>query len=111
MWYIGIKYAKDIVKAERDGNSYPDPPHLMVHGGAGTGKTFVIKTLPQWIQANLIYSIYLIYPIYLIYLLHKNIPNKPNIPNKHKIPNIPNKPNISNIPNIPDIHNVPIYII
>ena len=53
---IAIKYAKDIVKAEREGNSYPDPPHLMVHGGAGTGKTFVIKTLAQWIQSILLTS-------------------------------------------------------
>ena len=51
---IGIQYAKDIVKAEREGNSYPDPPHMMVHGGAGTGKTFLIKTLAQWMQQILV---------------------------------------------------------
>ena len=53
---IGIQYAKDIKKAERDGNQYPDPPHLMVHGGAGSGKTFVIKTLAQWMTKILITS-------------------------------------------------------
>ena len=46
---IGIQYAKEIKKAEKEGNHYPDPPHLMVHGGAGSGKTFVIKKLAQWI--------------------------------------------------------------
>ena len=44
---IGIQYAKEIKKAEKEGNPCPDPPHLMVHGGAGSGKTFVIKILAQ----------------------------------------------------------------
>ena len=47
---IGIKYAKDIMKARREGNMIPEPPHLMVHGGAGTGKTFVIQSLAEWLQ-------------------------------------------------------------
>ena len=53
---IGIQYAKEIKKAEKEGNHYPDQPHLMVRGGAGSGKTFVIKTLAQWITAILLTS-------------------------------------------------------
>ena len=47
---IGIKYAKDIVKARKEGNPKPDPPLLMVHGGAGSGKSTVINVLAQWMQ-------------------------------------------------------------
>ena len=42
---IAVKYARDIRKAEKLHNRMPKPPHLMVHGGAGAGKTTVIKTL------------------------------------------------------------------
>ena len=45
-----VKYAKDIIKSDREGNPIPEPPNLMVHGGAGSGKTFVIKTLAHWVQ-------------------------------------------------------------
>ena len=41
---IGVKYAKDIIKSQREENPYPEPPYVMVHGGAGAGKTFVIQT-------------------------------------------------------------------
>ena len=47
---IGIKYAKDIVKARKEGNKAPEAPLLMVHGGAGAGKSTVIKVLAQWMQ-------------------------------------------------------------
>ena len=47
---IGVKYARDIVKARKEGNSYPKAPLLMVHGGAGAGKSTVIKILAQWMQ-------------------------------------------------------------
>ena len=47
---IMVKYAKDIIKSQREGNPVPDPPNLMVHGGAGSGKTFVIKILAYWVQ-------------------------------------------------------------
>jgi hypothetical protein len=47
---IGIKYAKDIRKSENPINRRPAPPHLMVHGGAGAGKTTVIKTLVQHME-------------------------------------------------------------
>ena len=47
---IGIKYAKDCVKARRENNKPPTPPLLMVSGGAGSGKSTVIKTLSHWAQ-------------------------------------------------------------
>ena len=34
---IAIKYAKNIVKARSKGKARPEPPHLIVHGAAGTG--------------------------------------------------------------------------
>ena len=45
-----MKYAKDIVKARKEGNQSPAAPLLMVHGGAGAGKSTVIKVLAQWMQ-------------------------------------------------------------
>ena len=47
---IGVKFAKDIIKSQKEGNPLPKIPNLMVHGGAGAGKTFVITTLAQWIE-------------------------------------------------------------
>ena len=34
---IAIKYARGIEKARSKGRGRPDPPHLIVHGSAGTG--------------------------------------------------------------------------
>ena len=34
---IAIKFARGIEKARCKGRRGPDPPHLMVHGSAGTG--------------------------------------------------------------------------
>ena len=45
-----ISYAEDIVKARKDGNKPPEAPLLMVHGGAGAGKSTVINILAQWMQ-------------------------------------------------------------
>ena len=47
---IGVKYAKGMVKARKEGNVPPKAPLLMVHGGAGSGKSTVIKILAQWTQ-------------------------------------------------------------
>ena len=46
---IGIRYAKDLVKGRRNCNAPATPPLLMVHGGAGAGKSAVIKVLAPWI--------------------------------------------------------------
>ena len=50
---IAIKYAKDIVKSRNNGDSLPTPPLLMVHGGAGAGKSTVINVIEQWAQRTL----------------------------------------------------------
>ena len=42
---LGIQYARDIVKARKGKNKMPKPPLVMVHGGAGSGKSSVIHTL------------------------------------------------------------------
>ena len=47
---IAVKYAKDVVKARKEGNASPTAPLLMVHGGAGAGKSTVINVLAQWTQ-------------------------------------------------------------
>ena len=47
---ICIRYAKDIVKARRDGNAPAKQTLLMVHGGAGAGKSSVIDVLAPWVQ-------------------------------------------------------------
>ena len=47
---IGIKYARGIVKSRKEGNALPKAPLLMVHGGAGAGKSTVIRILAQWTQ-------------------------------------------------------------
>jgi hypothetical protein len=45
---ISVKYAKDLVKSRRDGNSPPTPIYLTGHGGAGAGKSTVIHTVSKW---------------------------------------------------------------
>ena len=47
---IGVKYSKDIVKSRKTCSKQPDPIYLMVHGGAGAGKSTVINVLAQWVQ-------------------------------------------------------------
>ena len=47
---IVIKYSKDIVKARKSQNKLPIPPYLMMSGGAGAGKSTVIKLVAQWTQ-------------------------------------------------------------
>ena len=42
---ITIKFARGVEKARCKGRRGPDPPHLMVHGTAGTGDSFTFKYL------------------------------------------------------------------
>ena len=51
---IGIKYCKDLVKARKIGNKKPEAPLLMVHGGAGAGKSTVINILAMMTQKILL---------------------------------------------------------
>ena len=43
-----VTYAKDLVKARKPENSHPCPHLLMVHGGAGAGKSTVINIVALW---------------------------------------------------------------
>ena len=43
-----VTYAKDLVKARKPENSLPHPHLLMVHGGAGAGKSTVINIVALW---------------------------------------------------------------
>ena len=45
---IVVRYSKDLVKARKSWNVIPKPPLLMVHGGAGAGKSTVINVINIW---------------------------------------------------------------
>ena len=45
-----IKYARSLVKSLKMKNPLPTPPKLMIHGGAGAGKSEVINVLKQWVH-------------------------------------------------------------
>ena len=47
---IGVKYCRDLVKARKAGNPIPEAPKVMVHGGAGAGKSTVINILATMTQ-------------------------------------------------------------
>ena len=44
------KYARDSVKANKGKNAFPTAPCLLVHGGAGTGKSHIIDVLSQYTE-------------------------------------------------------------
>ena len=45
-----VTFAKSVIRAEksRDPFSVLSPPQLIVHGGGGVGKSYLIKTIAQW---------------------------------------------------------------
>ena len=49
----GIRYAREVVKSFSKKNNSPIAPKVMVHGGAGCGKSTVINILKQWVHLNL----------------------------------------------------------
>ena len=53
---MGIRFARGIVKSRNGKNRFPDPVHLMVHGGAGSGKSTVIDGVAKWIQHVIVKS-------------------------------------------------------
>ena len=53
---IGLKYARGIVQARCGNHRFPEPVQLMVHGGAGSGKSTVIDALAKWIQHVIVQS-------------------------------------------------------
>ena len=46
----GIQFAKSILKQSAGSKVIPRPPLVMVHGGAGSGKSTVISTLIEWVE-------------------------------------------------------------
>ena len=46
----GIRFARRVVKAIKVKNQAPNPPKMMIHGGAGCGKSTVINVLKQWMH-------------------------------------------------------------
>ena len=50
---IGLKYAREVVKARNHDNELPEAPNVIVLGGAGSGKSTVINCLTQWVHKNL----------------------------------------------------------
>ena len=49
-----IQYSRDVVKARNNSDKYPNPLFLMVHGGAGAGKSTVINEIACWVQKILL---------------------------------------------------------
>ena len=47
---LAIRYARGVVKSLKPKNRRPSPPIVMVHGGAGSGKSTVINTLAKWVH-------------------------------------------------------------
>ena len=45
-----VKFCKEEIIAIKIGRNQPTPPRIIVHGGAGIGKTYLIKTLAVWIN-------------------------------------------------------------
>ena len=48
--HIALNFAQNIVIARKGKGSYPAAPLLMVHGGAGSGKSTVIKAISNFIN-------------------------------------------------------------
>ena len=47
---IILKYGRDFVKATKKCNPRPKAPLLLVHGGAGTGKSHLINVMCQSLE-------------------------------------------------------------
>ena len=50
---VGLKFAREVVKARKKKNKMPDPPLVIVHGGAGSGKSKVIESLAAMMEGIL----------------------------------------------------------
>ena len=47
---VAIRFARGLIKAQKPKNRRPNQPLLMVHGGAGSGKSTVISTVAKWVH-------------------------------------------------------------
>ena len=48
--HTAIKYTQDVIIARKGKYPQPKPPFLMVHGGAGTGKSTLINVMSQYVH-------------------------------------------------------------
>ena len=48
--HIALKYAQDVIIARKGKAPQPIPPFLMVHGGAGSGKSTLINVISHYVH-------------------------------------------------------------
>ena len=44
------KYAKTLIRSILKKDKKPEPPRLVIMGGAGSGKSFIIDTISNWLE-------------------------------------------------------------
>lgn len=49
----GLQFARQYQRARKHGDPWPTPPLLIVHGGAGSGKSHIIDVLSQMLNKNI----------------------------------------------------------
>ena len=47
--HVAVEFAQNIVIARKGCGNYPIAPLIMIHGGAGSGKSTLIKTIAQYV--------------------------------------------------------------
>ena len=48
-----VDYAKSLKKSAASKSNYPNAPRIIVQGGAGSGKSFIINLAAKWIETIL----------------------------------------------------------
>ena len=47
--HVAVEFAQNVVIARKGCGSYPSAPLMMIHGGAGSGKSTLIKIIAQYV--------------------------------------------------------------